>query len=435
MLQTLADVLAGIGYVADTPGALARGVLAGRPGERLGGREMLESWGAVGPNRDGLDAGDAWGLGADMLFDPLNLIGAGWLTKLMAGNKAIRKSNAASAALRAAGAMPEEVAKLTKIKGVPEYEELRANYGNGKTAIEKLFRVRQSDQPMRMYHGTSRAFDKYDMSRMSDESLYGKGIYTTSDPHVASEYTNVSAPDPLVTTPLPGIEDAYRKIMARRLGGYPDYIKSNTMSRIADDDVARKEAVDLLDSSRYINDPEYTSDYASLLKHAKQTGGSGQNVRMQYIDARNPFDADAPLDDAAGQIRKRAEEIYANGPAVKYIPHPVTVSALNDVRKQAADELRDIGPSLIGRHAHEWFEKYSPLGANKELAGFGYDAITHKGGSIVGSKPHFVTVAFDPSQIYSPYIAPALRDQHRTGTLLSALLGYNVAAHNPMHDL
>ena len=48
--MNLLDILTDIGYVLDTPGALTRGLLAGRPGERVGGREMLTEWGLTDPN-------------------------------------------------------------------------------------------------------------------------------------------------------------------------------------------------------------------------------------------------------------------------------------------------------------------------------------------------------------------------------------------------
>lgn len=73
--MNLWDVLSGVGYALDTPGALTRGVLAGRPGTRASGREMLEALGVLGPNQSGLDAGDVAGFGADMLVDPVNLLG------------------------------------------------------------------------------------------------------------------------------------------------------------------------------------------------------------------------------------------------------------------------------------------------------------------------------------------------------------------------
>lgn len=102
----LMDILEGAGYVLDTPGSLLRGVLSGKPGERKSGRDMLEAWGALNPNTPGLDWGDVAGFGADVLVDPLNLIGgpAAWKLGGKLGNRA---ADAAGIGAKAVGAAPE----------------------------------------------------------------------------------------------------------------------------------------------------------------------------------------------------------------------------------------------------------------------------------------------------------------------------------------
>ena len=79
------DAMQFLGNALDTPGSVARGLLAGEgqralagifyPHQRVSGREMLENWGAVGENQDGLDLGDVAGFGAELLTDPTNLAG------------------------------------------------------------------------------------------------------------------------------------------------------------------------------------------------------------------------------------------------------------------------------------------------------------------------------------------------------------------------
>lgn len=101
--MSLTDALSGAGYALDTPGALLRGILAGKPGMRKSGREMLESWGALGPNKAGFDAGDVAGFLADVLVDPVNLLG-GWavkgLAKTLGRQVAARRTASAAAKLR-----------------------------------------------------------------------------------------------------------------------------------------------------------------------------------------------------------------------------------------------------------------------------------------------------------------------------------------------
>lgn len=82
--MNLWDILSGAGYVLDTPGALTRGVIGNigdlvsgknrTKGYRATGREMLESLGILGPNREGFDAGDVAGGVADLVVDPVNVL-------------------------------------------------------------------------------------------------------------------------------------------------------------------------------------------------------------------------------------------------------------------------------------------------------------------------------------------------------------------------
>jgi len=78
---TVLSGLTTVGHILDTPGSIVRGLLAGEPGrafggilepsERVYGREMLENWGMLGPNKRGLDVGDVAGFGAEVVLDPL----------------------------------------------------------------------------------------------------------------------------------------------------------------------------------------------------------------------------------------------------------------------------------------------------------------------------------------------------------------------------
>lgn len=117
MLESLAPpTVSGVERVAnllDTPGAWVRGLLVGRlpGGERVSGRELLEHYGLLGPNRPGFDWGDVAGFAAEVLLDPLTYLtfGVGALTKAgklakMAGilAKAERGGAVAGEAARAA---------------------------------------------------------------------------------------------------------------------------------------------------------------------------------------------------------------------------------------------------------------------------------------------------------------------------------------------
>lgn len=102
-MPTLIDLLSGVGNVLDTPGRFARTALAGRnpfetvfdPSKGVSGRDLLQQYGMVGENQDGLDGGDIGGFMAEMALDPTNLIGGGLLARLMG------KAGKAKAARRA----------------------------------------------------------------------------------------------------------------------------------------------------------------------------------------------------------------------------------------------------------------------------------------------------------------------------------------------
>lgn len=115
------DALQYAGESLDKPGRSVRGLLSGKireglawlpfsdalgitdPSEATGGREMLENWGALAPNQEGLDAGDVAGFGAEILFDPLNLVGGGLIARSL--GKAGKAGHAAEGALRQAAEM------------------------------------------------------------------------------------------------------------------------------------------------------------------------------------------------------------------------------------------------------------------------------------------------------------------------------------------
>jgi hypothetical protein len=92
-MSTLGDLLNGTLDTIAAPGQYTRGLLSGRPGEKLGGRDMLESWGMLRPNKPGFDMGDVAGFLAEAIVDPINLIPLGAIggaLKLSRGAKAAK---------------------------------------------------------------------------------------------------------------------------------------------------------------------------------------------------------------------------------------------------------------------------------------------------------------------------------------------------------
>jgi len=105
--MSLLDTLS---YVADTPGALLRGVLAGKPGHRATGREALH----LGANKPGFDSGDIPGFLAEMLLDPVNLLGGAGVLKGAKYLSKARKARVAVATTATAAKSAEKMAATAK---------------------------------------------------------------------------------------------------------------------------------------------------------------------------------------------------------------------------------------------------------------------------------------------------------------------------------
>jgi hypothetical protein len=386
-MGVIRDTLGAVGYALDTPGAYTRGLLAGKPGQRVGGRDMLQSWGVVGENTPGLDMGDVAGFGAEMLVDPLNLIGAGWLGKLANANKGIAAGNRASQAMRAAGAMPAEI--------VPKLHP---------SVIEQA-----TGMPKRFYHGTPQAFDQYSPRMLKSDSLYGRGIYLTDAPHVASSYANklgevssVSPSDLIRANRLNTLRERVRKRSDRIASEYKKLVgdkRKNVVSPAVDSPLGIKQR----EAKRVFSQTDRLLQRIDKARSSIEHGSflHPQNVRMHYVDSRNPFlmDQSYPIEEI-NRIARTAR------PQADYSSHGT--SLLGDTFATAAAS--------------------TPESARQEIAAAGYDSIAHLGGQRVGGLgPHNVTIAFDPSQIYAPYVAPALQQTRSMLPPASILGAYNAA--------
>lgn len=139
-------LLGGLGWLGQTldkPGRAARGLLTGKPSELLNlipfsdslgitspettvsGRDMLEKWGILSPNQEGLDAGDVAGFGAEILTDPLSWSKFGTKALTEAGKRA----KAAGQLSKTAGQrILNKEGSLMTFAGIP--------FGTGQTAAK-----------------------------------------------------------------------------------------------------------------------------------------------------------------------------------------------------------------------------------------------------------------------------------------------------------
>lgn len=111
LLDALYSLGGGILDVLDMPGSYTRGALAGRFGDRLSGRDMLEEWGLLDENQEGLDGGDIAGFAADVVVDPLNFLGGGKLLSALKARKPAVNASLVSGVVDSA----DEFADLSKL--------------------------------------------------------------------------------------------------------------------------------------------------------------------------------------------------------------------------------------------------------------------------------------------------------------------------------
>jgi len=132
-----------VGWALDTPGAVVRGALAGRPRElatlvasttmlglpllpfirrfiknppgepeRISGRELLERYGILGRNQPGLDVGDVAGFVTEVLLDPLTYLSFGTGAALSKGGQLAKAAGVLKLAERG-GRVGKRVARMT----------------------------------------------------------------------------------------------------------------------------------------------------------------------------------------------------------------------------------------------------------------------------------------------------------------------------------
>lgn len=91
LLERSKGALGSILDVLDLPGSHVRGVLAGKPGTRTTGRQLLNQWGVTRPGDNGWGS---WGLGlaADIATDPLTYTTFGAKHALTGGGRALQKA-------------------------------------------------------------------------------------------------------------------------------------------------------------------------------------------------------------------------------------------------------------------------------------------------------------------------------------------------------
>lgn len=435
MLNHLLNGLSAVGNVLDLPGSSVRDVLAWKnpfdqyldplgDSQRTSGRDLLRSYGMAGQH-------DTWGnfaggLASEIATDPTNLISGKAILNAMRGRRAaasantgIRASNAKSLLQRASGYMPEEIASQTAIKT-------------------------ENGLPKRMYHGTDSAFDKFDLKHDTGSNLYGKGIYTTDSPHLGSQYAMSGIENNLVPRDEAKLAEAYRSHINKYR---PDEITDPIFGReLHNDSTAVINAMSELQDTSFRH-PHLAED---LMPH--MTSSSKNNVRMHYLDVRNPFDAEAIYPVTSLPSIKGKQSLKNHLQAKADFARETARDMINNIRvhRKAENGMKppqhwtdNVMENFRNRHAPNEISGDEFLGYIHDATGdinsipvavnkMGHDGISHLGGKRIGTDAHNVVIATSPSQVYKPYIAPVLKPEvpipsARNG-LKIGIAGYNVLA-------
>lgn len=250
--------------------------------------------------------------------------------------QAVGRSNANKADLLLRGAMPADAAAATK--------------------------ARTAEGPIRTYHGTATSFDRYDLSKMDENALFGPGVYTTENPEIAAEYAAARA-EPINSERRAGERTiANLQDDTRLRQGFLTRLQAMTPEEFdpAGWSEATREAA--IANQRYIIGRN-TKDIAYHTQRLEQLPGAGEHIRPQFLDARNPLNA--------------------------------------DTFQLSPEDLRRL----------DW--DFAPQNLSHQMADvahkLGYDAIVHQGGKRVGNVEHPVWIALDPKQVYQPYVVPPMQ--------------------------
>lgn len=149
--------LAAVGNLLDTPGSMVRDTLALEnpfdnllsplSGEnRVSGRDLLERYGVLGPNKKGLDWGDALGFAAEVGTDPLSFVsGAGLLKATGKGGQVLKRAGALPKGLSRTAMLTTKVGDIAS-RATPDALQAAAK-GSG-FADTASFLARHADDPV-----------------------------------------------------------------------------------------------------------------------------------------------------------------------------------------------------------------------------------------------------------------------------------------------
>lgn len=264
--------------------------------------------------------------------------------------------------------------------------------------------VDENGLPQLVFHGTNSGnIEAFDGARLSDDSLFGPGIYLTENPAVASGYAKRKASF--------GYGDTVSDLKTLRDYFTPGrLLPSNGMNR--DRVVSFNEAngnwsvtVERVDNDGatlpgHMRGPGWrrthaTAPYRRDVDAALAGEKVGPNVLPLYASIKNPL----RLDEKTGPVpwQRVLVQLYKDG--------VIGADEVNQISRQLPQSgTGEEFYSAVGAAIAELNDGY-PLRAEitRALKGLGYDGITHIGGSRVGDRAHRVWIAFAAPQVKSQF--------------------------------
>jgi hypothetical protein len=384
----------------DAPGAYTRGALSGQFGERVDGRGLLENWGVLGQNQDGLDFGDVLGFGAGVLTDPLTYASGG----LGLLGKALGKGDDAARLLAGADVPPSLVGgwgamdDLARTAPAGNLDQLALGYqprplleGRRLFPDEALANTAAKDDfgnPLRLFHGSVHGpVQTPNPARWSDPEslLFGPGHYMTDNPEVASSYAKTGAS--FIRRRL-----SHDEIVAKYQPG--QFVSDWGTDGLLVDSISPDNYGGLVVTGR----PGKTGSPVSFRAYDEVYDRPNQAVSSYFLNSQKPFDmfSKSPLpDNELSPLVKALAETDPRG----------HLGVLGNAEDLSAFRLP---PEQLYRRFEELTGKAN---INQALQKAGYDAIRHHGGVHAGGGKtlHDVWIALNPEQVYEPFLESQVR--------------------------
>ena len=228
-------------------------------------------------------------------------------------------------------------------------------------------------KPLRVYHGTDKVYTD-PLNEMTDpKGLYGPGHYFTENQTIANEYAETQRVIPARPGPNILLNETPELAKLSSLRGELDMLESSG----AADDLYLKRV------KRVKND---IAMYEEIVELREMENKPPQNVRAAYLSLENPLDMDAPVDPKLRQIYLSEKERPLppdEGPRTHILADRFDWNAATN--------------GTIYNHLTDYLTKPE---ITTKLQEAGFDGITHVGGSILGSTPHRVWMAFDAKNVH-----------------------------------